>query len=376
MADEIRVLIVDDNEINGMLAAQLVQAFGLATVVAPSGEKAVELADREEYAFILMDHIMPGMDGVETTSIIRSRHAYPVYAMTGDLTVKTAAAFKEAGATESISKPLKPVELLKIIRECVPEGCYTVPAEVAASEHMAAAAELPPETAVLKSCMSTVNGLDVEAGLKNSLGNSANYLHLLKAASSNIRQYVNILREYMETAEPQRLKLAAHSLKSVFANIGIEFLRKESEKVESIASELLEETDKAGGIASFDFELQNRMNEYISHTMNAALELEAAIEAYEKVCDDIDGQAESDTGVQALSVEDMTEVVDYVRTAFRRYEIDYILEGLEYLKKASVAEERAKIKEAINLANAFEYDRALELFEEVAELKKGRGEAR
>lgn len=380
MADTTKVLIVDDNEINAMLAVQLIEAFGLESVVAESGTAAIGCVKEQDFAFVLMDHIMPGMNGVEATGIIHGLSNVPIYAMTGDLTERVAAEFAAVGALSAISKPLKVNEISRIIAECVPEGMYHIPDEIA--KGIVTAPTLPTNEDestskdTLRSFMGTVKGLNYTMGLSNSMGNEDGYLRLLKASSGNIRQYVKMLSEYLENADPEILKLASHSLKTVFANIGFENLRKESQVIENKAGNLINLAEASGSIASFDEEHQELVNDYISHTMNAALELEDAIAGYEMATESGKGEVDYSVVERPLSPEEMDEVIEYTMTALDRFEIDYLMEGLDYLKYACCGEERKKIETAIAAVADFDYDEARPLIESVTSLKKGRGEAR
>lgn len=361
MSDSRKVLIVDDNEINGMLAAELLGAFSLETVVASSGEEAIRKAKEGRYSFVLMDHVMPGMSGVEATSAIRDFSDMPIYAMTGELTDEVIAAFKKAGAQGYIHKPLKPKEIYDVVRENLSESEYTMNGEIQA---MLAPEKVEDggEESTLKKYLSRIEGIDYESGMINSMNKEENYLRLLKVAATNIRQYTAILSEYLKSAEPEVLKLASHSLKTVFANIGIEKLRMESEKMESHACALIKEAELNNTIANFGEEHQNDIADYISDTMKAALELEDALEAY--MSEVSTGPEDYSEPEEKLSDEDFIKAIQYTRDAFSRFEIDFILEGLEALKKSMVHEKRKKIEAAIDAASGFMYEDALRYFED------------
>ncbi|MDR0709844.1 MAG: response regulator, partial [Spirochaetaceae bacterium] len=67
-----KMLIVDDNPVNLAVAEGLLNRYGIATDSAGSGEDAVSLVQRNEYDIVFMDHMMPGMDGLDATRIIRN----------------------------------------------------------------------------------------------------------------------------------------------------------------------------------------------------------------------------------------------------------------------------------------------------------------
>jgi two-component system, sensor histidine kinase len=110
-----KVLIVDDNINNIFVIEGLLDALELQTVRALSGPEAIDLTDHEDFALILMDVSMPGMDGFETVEIIKSRHENKLLNV-----IYVTALFDEpyykiksvrTGAVDFISKPIIP-ELL------------------------------------------------------------------------------------------------------------------------------------------------------------------------------------------------------------------------------------------------------------------------
>lgn len=120
-----KVLLVEDNELNIEVALMLLEDAGVSADVAKNGKEAVDkfLASKEgEYDLILMDVMMPVMNGYEATKTIRSS-AHPL-ATTIPIIAQTANAFqddikkvKEAGMNAHISKPIEEENLLKILAE-------------------------------------------------------------------------------------------------------------------------------------------------------------------------------------------------------------------------------------------------------------------
>ncbi len=224
--------------------------------------------------------------------------------------------------------------------------------------------------------LSQVSGLDIAEGKRKAGGKSANYLHLIKAASSDIRENVQKLGDYLRTGDPLQLKKASHALKIVFSNIGFDKLRRDSEKIEAKAAEIISESEAKNAIPSFNVQHQEIINDYISDTMSTILELEDAVEGYEQALNEGVISEDEATPVKPLSDEEIDEVIAYTEKAIERYEIDYIAEGLEYLRDASCGEERRKIKAALISAGSFDYEKVKAAFNEYVDLKKGRGEAR
>ena len=116
-----RVMIVEDNELNREITAEIVQAAGAWTDMAENGKIAVEkFAASPEgfYDYILMDILMPEMDGYEATKKIRSLDrsdagTVPVFAMTANAFAEDVEKSRRAGMNAHISKPVSAGELYK-----------------------------------------------------------------------------------------------------------------------------------------------------------------------------------------------------------------------------------------------------------------------
>lgn len=115
-----KILVVDDNEINVKVARGLLRLFGIECDVAYSGQECLEKIENELYDLIFMDHIMPGMDGIETTKKIRQNTnellaKVPVIACTANVDQAVQNEFYKAGMQDYISKPIITEELERIL---------------------------------------------------------------------------------------------------------------------------------------------------------------------------------------------------------------------------------------------------------------------
>lgn len=114
---DFRVLLVEDNEVNRIVALGLLNEIGLEADVAMDGAEAVRLARGGDYDIILMDIHMPVMNGLEATQAIRKlpvKHAF-IIALTADATSKERDACLAAGMDAFISKPIDYVVLNSLI---------------------------------------------------------------------------------------------------------------------------------------------------------------------------------------------------------------------------------------------------------------------
>mgnify|MGYP001165990417 CR=1 FL=1 len=118
------VLIVDDNVTNLQVARDLMAPYQMQVDVATSGFKAIELAKSIKYDIIFMDHMMPEMDGLETTKHIRELPgAYyrnlPIVALTANAVSDARELFLSNGLDDFLAKPIEMTELHRILKKYV-----------------------------------------------------------------------------------------------------------------------------------------------------------------------------------------------------------------------------------------------------------------
>jgi len=114
-----KVLIVDDVDINLYVAKEMLSPYGLDIDLAVSGEEALEFIMKNNYDLVFMDHIMPIMDGIETTKRIRKMgyNKLPIIALTANAVSGVKELFLENGFNGFISKPIGLHDLDGILRQ-------------------------------------------------------------------------------------------------------------------------------------------------------------------------------------------------------------------------------------------------------------------
>ncbi len=109
-ASPLRLLIVDDNPINQKILERALFRLGFRSDISGNGREAVEAVQRQPYALVLMDCMMPVMDGFEATRQIRAlggpNGKVPIVAFTADTTSGTRERCFDAGMDDYLSKPL------------------------------------------------------------------------------------------------------------------------------------------------------------------------------------------------------------------------------------------------------------------------------
>lgn len=112
-----RVLLAEDNEVNQLVAKELLESSGLEVDIAPDGRKALQMAEAEQYAMVFMDIHMPTMDGIEATRQLRQDERYariPIIALTADSMVGDKERSLAAGMNDHLAKPIDPERLIAV----------------------------------------------------------------------------------------------------------------------------------------------------------------------------------------------------------------------------------------------------------------------
>ena len=120
------VLVVDDSQTNRFLMTRMLEERGHSTTTASDGFEALEILERANFDVVLMDVMMPGMDGLEATRIICERRADPadrplivgVSAFTDETSRERG---QDAGMTTFLAKPIRPDELYAAVEQRVQE---------------------------------------------------------------------------------------------------------------------------------------------------------------------------------------------------------------------------------------------------------------
>jgi two-component system sensor histidine kinase/response regulator len=111
----LRVLVVDDNEVNLMIAHEMLSQAGMVVVDAADGAQAVARVAEQAFDLVLMDMQMPVMDGLEATRRIRAMpqgRGLPILAMTANAMTGDRERCFEAGMDDVLTKPIEPDLLL------------------------------------------------------------------------------------------------------------------------------------------------------------------------------------------------------------------------------------------------------------------------
>ncbi|MCR5234212.1 MAG: response regulator, partial [Lachnospiraceae bacterium] len=125
-APEVRILIVDDNEMNLEVERRLLEDTDMAIDVAKSGKEALEMSDQVHYDVIFMDHLMPGMDGIECLEALRSQMGglnrnTPVIILTANAGSENRELYNKVGFDGYLVKPVSGEAMEEILMHHIPD---------------------------------------------------------------------------------------------------------------------------------------------------------------------------------------------------------------------------------------------------------------
>lgn len=123
-APNARVLLVDDNRINLLVERKLLESTQMQVVAVENGEEAIEMVSSTHFDILLLDHMMPGMDGIELLKHIRENHLAddtPAIVLTANAINGAKEKYLEEGFDDYLSKPVEGMKLEAMILKYLPQ---------------------------------------------------------------------------------------------------------------------------------------------------------------------------------------------------------------------------------------------------------------
>ncbi|MCI8647913.1 MAG: response regulator [Firmicutes bacterium] len=279
----VRVLAVDDEEMNLVVARGILGSYGMQVDTCLSGKEAIEKCSNMSYDLVFLDHMMPGFDGMETLRRLREidngiYKDLPIIALTANTVSGAREMFKSEGFTEFVPKPIERTILERVLRRVLPEHCIQYdqyeelpaldsslsdngepaappasqelqsdfvssetcaenenPKEPQAEEaapHAPEDAEAPQEAASLSYNVLSEAGINVEMGLDYCCGEEAFYREMLQMFCSQSSEKKLELISLYKAANWADYAVKIHALKSTSLTIGAEALSSKAKALE------------------------------------------------------------------------------------------------------------------------------------------------
>ncbi|MCR4992151.1 MAG: response regulator [Lachnospiraceae bacterium] len=256
-----KVLITDDNEMNLKVASNFMQLFGITPEVCTSGEETIRLMRGKKYDMVLLDHMMPKMDGIETLEILKKESLVDektvVIALTANAVVGAKEQYLSAGFNDYLSKPIEIKELEKMLRKYLPGN----PDDTIQKSSQA------QETVISDDPLEALSklGLHTSEGISYCGGEEGFYFEIIgdyaKAAEKNAEKLTSLKDE----DNLNDYRILVHSIKSASKTIGARELYKEAYELE-----------KASGDGNKDY-LNNNHDQFVEKYLKLAQNLKGIV---------------------------------------------------------------------------------------------------
>ncbi len=249
-----RILLVEDNNLNRLLAYTILSEYGAIVREAENGLQAVEIVRNETFDLILMDIQMPVMDGIQATAIIRKEinSTIPILALTANAIKGKEHQFIDAGMNDYIFKPYNEINLVnpiakwlnkpEVVADLVPFEPEPVTPAVVAQQVLADEEPLTHE-----------NMYDLGKLLNMARNDPGFITKMLKLFIEETPQSVTKIVEGYQAGDFATVRYYAHRMKPSITNLGIHSLKDDILKIEFMKDddpeipELISKLDKVIG---------------------------------------------------------------------------------------------------------------------------------
>lgn len=387
-----KILIVDDNEMNLKVAKGLLRNYDMQIDCATSGWQCMDVVKKTEYDLILLDHVMPQIDGIETLHRLQAdtRFHVPVVALTANALNGAKDAYLKEGFADYLSKPMEQDEveavLKKFLKDFMAEQSLSVQEKHIVSTPIVNQ-ELKLEKTQMPSQMQTAvdkqqkknastnslfvflneEGINTESGLRYMGGSREQYVEILKLFISEAADKIAKLDVFLQAHDMEGYGILVHAMKSNARSIGADALA-------DLAFEL-EKAAKAGDEAFVEanhktFVLQWKLLVAGIKYIPQLMQIDEMIDSYSRE-DEMQSAVTSEGEAQAemSSVEETVIIDEKLLHRFEEtisllddFEMDAAKEYLEAMEKEEWPKiVKACIEKAKKAVLDFEYDEAIEL---------------
>ncbi len=235
------ILLVDDNTVNLLVAEGLLEPLNMRIDTALSGSEAIEKITDKRYDIVFMDHMMPEMDGVETTRVIRrllgENGQIPIIALTANAVDGTKEMFISEGMNDFVTKPIDLKVMSSKLKRWLPPEKILKNSENSADEKTpqngsSADGKDSQDESEKQAAPIFIEGLDVQAAMK-LLGSEKLFWAVLKEYCRVIDKKSALIERYEREEKWRDYTVEVHALKSASRQIGAMELASAAERMEA-----------------------------------------------------------------------------------------------------------------------------------------------
>lgn len=338
-AKEVKILIIDDNEMNLEVIGGFLKETQAQIDTALSGEEGLTKVRQTRYDLILLDQMMPGMDGIETLRQLQQldnvkKDKIPVIALTADSVAGAREEYLRHGFTDYIAKPVDYRTLIVCIRKYLPGRI------VKCSQ--------PESSQRLCEEYLTGRGIQVQSAMKYAGDEIEQYIHLLDMFSgAKGLEKLSLLQQAYESHNWKDYTIYVHGLKNGARTIGADGLA-------DMAYEH-EKKSKSGEIAFLQENYQRLIQEW-EKTRDIIL---SGVELYKTEQKEADAMQNENFELEDSVWQEMLRQIMHYLEGYRKKEALALLTQLAEDKGR--AKKNDNLKQAIDAVTDYDYEKAIQL---------------
>ena len=242
----VKALVVDDEHMNLVVVKEIFEAYGMIISTASGGEEAIKMCDQNDYDIVFMDHMMPGMDGVEAMHIIKQNAGKAnkpilVVALTANAISTAREMFISEGFDGFIPKPIEVTELERVLKKVLPNNfiSYSEKNSIISKDTVSEKKTLDSTKEDKTDIIEVLKGLDVdtEYGLDYCSGDKDFYLELLADYADKSDSKLKEIQDYFNNKDYKNYEIRVHGVKSTSKLVGAMSLSEKAKQLEDAAKE-------------------------------------------------------------------------------------------------------------------------------------------
>ena len=320
-APDAHILIVDDNEMNLKVAVGLLKPLEMKVDLASGGKEAIRMARKTKYDIIFMDHMMPVMDGVETTEQLRALEGdyfknVPIIALSANAQADAREKFAEAGMDDFVAKPIEMKEICSKIKRWLPRELVLTGSQKNAETGKAANGDELPRLQGIDS----LSGIQCCGGKEMWLSLLGDFYRLIEPKAMKLEKCLadDLIRDYI---------IEVHALKNTARMIGAKHL--------SDRFRHMEDCGNAGNVDSIRRETPDLLREY--------REFKEILKPFGE---------EQNAEKQETTAENLKELLKQIHDAMDQFDLDGADEAMKELEKYKLPKECEELMEQLRVGMA------------------------
>ena len=239
-APDAKILVVDDSPMNLKVFKGLLKHTGMQIYEAESGKQCIGMVKENNFDIIFLDHMMPGMDGIETLHKLREDKlcdGVPVIMLTANAIAGDRERYISEGFDDFLSKPIIPAKLDKMVIDYLEKGMKNISFDTSAMDEKTEEKAERTIDDVIDDIREKLPEIDVNKGLVNCVNDKEFYIELLN-------DYINLkvredLQQYMSENDSENYCIRVHAFKSSSYSIGADKTGDLAYKMEKLSRECI-----------------------------------------------------------------------------------------------------------------------------------------